>query len=55
MQSRIIARWRRLFLHWGGSEGVPARMAARAVEWSLGDEAVIVASVADVHFRKKPG
>jgi nicotinamidase-related amidase len=39
----------------GGSEGVPARMAARAAEWSLGDEAVIVASVDDVHFRRKPG
>ncbi|WP_395448539.1 isochorismatase family protein [Aminobacter sp. UC22_36] len=34
----------------GGSPGVPARMAARAAEWSLGDEVTIVASASDVSF-----
>ncbi|MFK0162552.1 cysteine hydrolase family protein [Rhizobium sp. NPDC090279] len=37
-----------------GSEGVPAAMAARAAEWSLGDELRICASARDVHFRKRP-
>jgi nicotinamidase-related amidase len=35
-----------------GSEGVPAAMAARAAEWSLGDEIKICASVHDVRFAK---
>jgi streptothricin hydrolase len=34
----------------GGSEMVPAAMAARAAEWSLGDEITILASVRDVRF-----
>lgn len=34
----------------GGSEGVPAHLAARAAEWSLGDEVTIVASANDVSF-----
>ena len=34
----------------GGSEGVPARMAARAAEWSLGDEIRIVPSAHAVSF-----
>lgn len=33
-----------------GSEGVPAAMAARAAEWSLGDEIKICASAHEVHF-----
>ncbi|TVT83664.1 isochorismatase family protein [Acinetobacter colistiniresistens] len=33
-----------------GSEGVPAAMAARAAEWSLGDEIRICASVSEVDF-----
>ncbi|RKE56081.1 isochorismatase family protein [Sphingobacterium detergens] len=33
-----------------GSEGVPAAMAARAAEWSLGDEIQICASAYDVVF-----
>jgi nicotinamidase-related amidase len=33
-----------------GSEGVPAVMAARAAEWSLGDEIRICASAWDVRF-----
>lgn len=35
----------------GGSPRVPANFAARAAEWSLGDEVEIVPSVADVRFR----
>ena len=35
-----------------GSEAVPAAMAARAAEWSLGDEIVICASVDEVGFIK---
>lgn len=34
----------------GGSPGVPAALAARAAEWSLGDEVLIVPSAADVVF-----
>jgi nicotinamidase-related amidase len=34
----------------GDSPGVPAKMAARAAEWSLGDEVFIPASVRDVMF-----
>lgn len=34
----------------GGSPGVPAALAARAAEWSLGDEIHIVSSAADVVF-----
>lgn len=34
----------------GGSAKVPASMAARAAEWSLGDEITIAASVADIRF-----
>ena len=34
-----------------GSEGVPAVMAARAAEWSLGDEVRICASALDVSFK----
>jgi nicotinamidase-related amidase len=34
----------------GGSDMVPAAMAARAAEWSLGDEVTIPASVTDVRF-----
>jgi len=37
-----------------GSQGVPAAMAARAAEWSLGDEIRICASAREVHFRKRP-
>jgi len=37
-----------------GSQGVPAAMAARAAEWSLGDEIGICASARDVQFRKRP-
>jgi nicotinamidase-related amidase len=33
-----------------GSEPVPAAMAARAAEWSLGDEIRICASASDVQF-----
>ncbi|WP_439501237.1 isochorismatase family protein [Aminobacter ciceronei] len=36
----------------GGSEGVPAHLAARAAEWSLGDEVTIVASAGDVKFAR---
>jgi nicotinamidase-related amidase len=36
----------------GGSGGVPAKMAARAAEWSLGDEVTILASVRDVRFAR---
>ncbi|SCB37089.1 Nicotinamidase-related amidase [Rhizobium hainanense] len=36
-----------------GSQDVPAAMAARAAEWSLGDEIGICASARDVHFRKR--
>lgn len=35
-----------------GSEAVPAAMAARAAEWSLGDEIMICASVDEVGFIK---
>ena len=35
----------------GGSPRVPANFAARAAEWSLGDEVEIVPSVTDVRFR----
>ncbi|MBA8876387.1 isochorismatase family protein [Phyllobacterium myrsinacearum] len=35
----------------GGSEPVPARMAARAAEWSLGDEIIVVGTAADVCFQ----
>jgi nicotinamidase-related amidase len=40
-----------------GSESVPAAMAARAAEWSLGDEIRICASAVDVRFvaRKETG
>lgn len=34
----------------GGSAGVPASMAARAAEWSLGDQVMIAPSVEDVRF-----
>ncbi|MBB6487625.1 isochorismatase family protein [Rhizobium lusitanum] len=34
-----------------GSDGVPAAMAARAAEWSLGDEVCICASARDVRFK----
>lgn len=34
----------------GGSDMVPATMAARAAEWSLGDEITVLASVRDVLF-----
>jgi nicotinamidase-related amidase len=33
-----------------GSEGVPAAMATRAAEWSLGDEIMICASAREVRF-----
>lgn len=36
-----------------GSQGVPAALAARAAEWSLGDEVGICASARDVGFRKR--
>ena len=36
----------------GGSPGVPAHMAARAAEWSLGDEVTIAASASDVSFAR---
>lgn len=39
----------------GGSEGVPAVMAARAAEWSLGDEVRIAPSVHAVGFACSPG
>ncbi|KOF13490.1 isochorismatase [Ensifer adhaerens] len=34
----------------GGSERVPARMAARAAEWSLGDEIILVGTVDEIGF-----
>ena len=37
----------------GDSPGVPAHLAARAAEWSLGDEVVIVATANDVGFSKR--
>jgi nicotinamidase-related amidase len=37
----------------GSSPGVPAHMAARAAEWSLGDEVAIVASAGDVSFARR--
>ncbi|OCI91945.1 isochorismatase [Rhizobium sp. AC27/96] len=36
-----------------GSEGVPAAMAARAAEWSLGDEVCICASAREVRFAER--
>lgn len=36
-----------------GSQGVPAAMAARAAEWSLGDEVRICASASDVRFAER--
>lgn len=39
----------------GGSPMVTASMAARAAEWSLGDEITIAASVADIRFSKPTG
>ncbi|WP_436897695.1 isochorismatase family protein [Acinetobacter gyllenbergii] len=36
----------------GGAEGVPAAMAARVAEWSLGDEIRICASVNEVVFKR---
>lgn len=36
-----------------GSQGVPAAMAARAAEWSLGDEVRICASARDVRFAER--
>ncbi|MBS7812765.1 isochorismatase family protein [Roseococcus pinisoli] len=38
----------------GGSPFVPAHLAARAAEWSLGDEAVLLASATDVEFVALP-
>lgn len=35
----------------GGSEAVPARMAVRAAEWSLGDEIVLLAAAGDIRFK----
>jgi nicotinamidase-related amidase len=37
----------------GGSEAVPAHLAARAAEWSLGDEVTIVATASDVSFARR--
>ncbi|MDK4705099.1 isochorismatase family protein [Rhizobium sp. CNPSo 4062] len=37
-----------------GSQGVPAAMAARAAEWSLGDEVRICASASEVRFKERP-
>ncbi|MBT1158172.1 isochorismatase family protein [Aminobacter anthyllidis] len=37
----------------GGSEGVQAHLAARAAEWSLGDEVVIVPKASDVSFARR--
>lgn len=34
----------------GNSQAVPARMAARAAEWSLGDEIILLAAAGDVRF-----
>ncbi|CAN7364657.1 MULTISPECIES: isochorismatase family protein [Ensifer] len=34
----------------GGSEKVPAHMAARAAEWSLGDEIVLVGTIDEIGF-----
>ncbi|ASW05159.1 isochorismatase [Rhizobium sp. 11515TR] len=36
-----------------GSQGVPAAMAARAAEWSLGDEIGIFASAREVRFKER--
>ncbi len=36
-----------------GSQGVPAAMAARAAEWSLGDEIRICASAREVRFKQQ--
>lgn len=38
-----------------GSQSVPAEMAARAAEWSLGDGVKICASASDVHFLERNG
>ncbi|OLL76450.1 Isochorismatase [Pseudonocardia sp. Ae168_Ps1] len=38
----------------GPSEGVPAFLAARAAEWSLGDAIEIVADPTAVHFHPAP-
>ncbi|MGO4450086.1 isochorismatase family protein [Phyllobacterium sp. TAF24] len=35
----------------GGSEPVPARMAARAAEWSLGDEISLLGTATDISFQ----
>lgn len=37
----------------GGSEPVPAHMAARAAEWSLGDEIVILPAARDLNFKSR--
>lgn len=37
----------------GGSPGVPARMAARVAEWSLGDEIVIVDAAGEIGFGRE--
>lgn len=34
----------------GNSEAVPARLAARAAEWSLGDEIILLAAAGDIRF-----
>lgn len=39
----------------GGSPGVPAHLAARAAEWSLGDSVIIAPSVSDVLFVNRHG
>ncbi|NLS20930.1 isochorismatase family protein [Rhizobium sp. P40RR-XXII] len=36
-----------------GSQGVPAALAARAAEWSLGDEIKICASAREVRFKER--
>ncbi len=37
----------------GGSPAVPAHLAARAAEWSLGDEVTIMATASDVSFARR--
>ncbi|MDA4806111.1 hypothetical protein NY486_09425, partial [Enterobacter hormaechei] len=36
----------------GNSEAVPARLAARAAEWSLGDDIILLAAAGDIRFQK---
>jgi hypothetical protein len=35
----------------GNSEAVPARLAARAAEWSLGDDIILLGAAGDIRFQ----